>query len=111
MKNDSVCIINDLGVTDVRTRRLFKCNCIVLLIKERYFIGLYYAGPYWRNFRVIGEIKAGGKEASGKGFKQLSPKIQFLANILFLLNSNKTRVLSTGYSLGLQSFNLGVQRG
>ena len=47
-----------------------------------YLIGPYYAGPYWRNFRVIGEIKVSGKEAGGKGVKKIRQKFNF-GRILF----------------------------
>ena len=68
---------------------------------RKYLIDPYYVGPYWRNVRVIGEIKAGEKAAEKgrrKRGQKISPKIQVLANILFLLNSNKSRIFSTGYS-------------
>ena len=44
---------------------------------NKYLIGPYYAGPYWRNFRIIGEIMAGGKEAGGKGVKTFRQKFNF----------------------------------
>ena len=65
---------------------------------------------------VIGEILGSSaklrpaERGQRKRVQTISPKIKFLANILFLLNSNKTRVSSTGYSLGLEPFNFGVQR-
>ena len=44
----------------------------------------------------LAKLRPAEKRPAEKG-KQISLKIQFWANILFLLNFNKNRVFSTGY--------------
>ena len=43
--------------------------CLMSVCYPVTLLGLITPGPYWRNFSFIGEIKAGGKEAGGKGVK------------------------------------------